>query len=365
MENKTIFQPEPAVFVVRDNYQIMMYMETPALVWVQIGEESFYDDSNGVLRSNCLVHRVTVPMEKLNECKEYTVCRRILFERKTGYSETGGVEQKTFVFHPVSGEHVRAYHIADSHNWVEGPMKAAQTFGVFDFLILNGDIPDHGAEMKNYATIYEMAFALTKGEIPIVFSRGNHDMRGTFSENFADFSPVDCGKSYYTFRLGNIWGMILDCGEDKADDHPENGNVFCCHAFRKRQTQFIREVIKHAEHEYLALGVEHKLLISHSPFTMRYDGQFDIENEIYNEWVDLLREYIKPDLILNGHLHRVEIHLPGGQKDHRNQPCPVVVGSLLQWPRKNFAGAGVTFDKEGIQVVFTDINGEIIDRERL
>ena len=34
-----------------------------------------------------------------------------------------------------------------------------------------------------------------------------------------------------TFRLGNLWGILLDCGEDKNDDRPEYGGTICCHAF--------------------------------------------------------------------------------------------------------------------------------------
>ena len=361
MENKAMFQPEPAVFVVNDSYQIMMYMVRPAIVWIQIGEECFYDDSNGILRSNHAIHRVIVPQKLLDAYGQYTVFSRKVIERKTGHSWTGEIEKSTFAFRPVSGEKVRAYHIADSHNWVEGPVKAARAFGMFDFLILNGDIPDHGAELNNYVTIFEMAYTLTRGEIPIVFARGNHEMRGRYAEYFEDFSPTDCGKSYYTFRLGNIWGIILDGGEDKPDEHPENGKVFCCHVFRERQTQFIKHVIQQAGTEYQAEGVEHKLVICHQPFTKIYG----MEDEVYDEWTKLLREHIKPDVILNGHLHHTAIHLPDGEKDHRAQPCPVVIGSLLQWPKKNFAGTGLVFDKAGIQVTFTDMNGEVTDRGHL
>lgn len=114
--------------MVRDTYQIMMYMETPSLVWIQVGEECFYDDVNGVLRSNCLVHRVTVPQDKLDAHGQYTVCRRKMIERKTGHSWTGEIDEVTFVFHPVRGEKVRAYHIADSHNWVEDMRSIMQIF---------------------------------------------------------------------------------------------------------------------------------------------------------------------------------------------------------------------------------------------
>lgn len=60
------------------------------------------------------------------------------------------------------------------------------------------------------------------------------------------------GDSYYTFRLGKIWGMALDCGEDKMDKDPEYGSTICCHAFRQQETAFIRQVIADARTAYEA-----------------------------------------------------------------------------------------------------------------
>ena len=60
-------------------------------------------------------------------------------------------------FRPVSDTGcVRAYHISDAHNWAEGPIKAAETFGDIDFLILNGDIPEHNGSVEKCRTILGM-----------------------------------------------------------------------------------------------------------------------------------------------------------------------------------------------------------------
>ena len=105
-------------------------------------------------------------------------------------------------------------------------------------MVLNGDIQDDSSKLENFNTIFEIAARLTNGEKPVVFSRGNHDMRGACAELFPDYTPTDNGNTYYTFRLGSIWGMVLDSGEDKDDSYKEYGHLVCCHGFRERQIEF-------------------------------------------------------------------------------------------------------------------------------
>lgn len=175
-------------------------------------------------------------------------------------------------------------------------------------------------------------------------------------KGYVEIEPGRNGLSYYTFRMGSIWGMVLDCGEDKADSHAEYGNMLCCHAFREQQTAYIERVIQCADAEYAAAGVKHKMIICHIPFTVRKQGRFDIEHEIYGKWVELLRDYIKPQLILCGHEHRRNIYHCGSEKDSYGQPCPVVIGAerIADEGRNYIAGAGLIFESNRMEVVFTD-----------
>lgn len=185
-------------------------------------------------------------------------------------------------------------------------------------------------------------------------------MRGKYAESFASNTPCCDGRSYYTFRLGKIWGMVLDCGEDKVDDQVEYGYTICCHDFREHETEYIRQVIADAAVEYDAPDVEHRLVICHIPFTMRHPGIFDIENEIYAEWTSLLREHVKPDMILCGHMHALEVIECGAEHDAFGQPCTVVVGSGVGKTEDGgllFSGAGLEFSENGIAVNFTDNTG--------
>lgn len=352
-----MLKTSPAVFAVGKNYQIMVPVTKPSLMWVKIGDKCYFDELNGIMRSITSVHRITVPMEILDNAKEYTVCEKVLIERKPYFPTSKETTEKTFKFCPVTKKTgIKAYHIADAHNTVEGPVKAAKSFGKIDFLIMNGDIPDHSGKIENFDTIYEIASKITRGKIPIVFSRGNHDLRGFYAEKIAEYTPSENLNTYYTFRLGSIWGIILDCGEDKLDTHEEYGGTVACHQFRQKQTEFIKNVIKNKDSEYNSEGITTRLVISHNPFTFVLPEPFNIEKEIYSEWAKLLKENIKPDLMICGHLHAVFIKYPGEDFDHLGQPCPLVIGSDIK--KDYFVGAGFNFKKTEIKVDITDNSGK-------
>lgn len=358
-----MLKTSPAVFAVGNEYQIMVEIQCESLMSVKIGDKTYYDESNGIMNSLSPLHRVAVPMEVLDRAREYTVCVRPLIERKPYFTETKEPVEYRYTFHPVPHEGARAYHISDAHNRIDEPIKAAKAFGHLDFLILNGDVIDYSGSPEQFANVYEICAALTQGAIPVIFSRGNHDMRGNFAEKFADYTPSQYKNTYYTFKIGSIWGILLDCGEDKADDDRAYGFTIACHAFRERQTAYLKAVIDNAQKEYNRQDVTTKLVIAHNPFTQQLLPPHDIEKDIYSEWASLLREHVQPDLMICGHTHRYGVHPVGGEHDHFGQPCPVVIGSE---PRdERFIGCGFVFGEEQIEVVFTDSLGNTLSKETI
>jgi len=349
----------PAVFAVGNSYQIMQIASTPALFWVRIGDKTFYDNQNGVMRTRCHVHSVTVPMSLMNKHKSYTVCIQPMLARNPYYPKTGEVTEAKYSFRPITGNKIRIYHIADAHNQIKEPLTAAGYFGKFDLLILNGDIFSSSEKTEYFDNIYILADALTKGEIPIVFSRGNHDLRGEYAENMADYIPTQNGSTYYTFNLGKLWGIVLDCGEDKDDTHPEYGGTVCCHDFRLRQTEWLKDVIKSKEYS----KARYRIIVSHNPFTYAMFTPFDIEKEIYTSWIRLIGKHIKPNFILCGHLHKSFISRPKDSHDTLGEPCPVIVGS--DFFAGYHLGCGIELDNDKINVAFYDSHGCIYNKETL
>ncbi len=347
----------PAVFAVEDDYQIIALVKAPCLFWVRVGDTCYCDHQNGVMRSDTDVHRVSVPMKALDEAGSYTVCVKPIKVRKPYFTETDEVSEYAFSFKavPTAGQ-VRAYHIADAHGLVDEPIKAAETFGDIDVLILNGDLISYCNEVSELHGVFAIIDTITHGGIPVVYARGNHDLRGRFAEHRTKYTPLANGKPYYTFRLGAIWGVILDCAEDKPDDHAEYGGTVCCHAFREEQTAFLREII--TQKPYEAEGITTRLVIAHNPFTFVNKAPFDIETDIYKEWARLLKEHIRPDLMLCGHKHEIAQYEVGGAYDHLGQPCPLIIGGTYK--ERYYAGTGILFDENGYRVIFTDSDGQIL-----
>ena len=146
--------------------------------------------------------------------------------------------------------------------------------------------------------------------------------------------------------------IILDCGEDKPDSHEEYGNTNCFSAFRKRETKFIEGVA--AGKEFEKDDITYKAVICHEPFTRKNKPPFDIEEDTYKRWAEVLREEIKPDIMICGHTHKLSLDLPGCENDAFGQSCPVVVGSEINFKENGYAGSGYIFEKDKITVVFNN-----------
>ncbi len=352
----------PTVFAVGRDYQIFVPMTCEAVVWVRVGEETYFDDANGILRSGKKIHKLTLPMAVLDEAKSYTLCYRQLIERKPYFPTSYEPVELVFAFHPLPTDRpLSIYHISDTHN-LEAPVLSAMARfeDAPDLLILNGDIPNHSGKIEYFDTIYRLSAAITGGEIPVIFARGNHDTRGIYGEVFGEYTPTRNGRTYYTVRLGPVWCLVLDCGEDKPDDHAEYGHTVAFHAFRQAETRWLRQVAQ--KQEYSAKDIQYRLLICHVPFTHILEAPFDIEQELYGEWARLMREEIRPHLSLHGHLHKTTVWMPGHQDDHLGQACPVLLGGKPIRPKEkepHYVGMALRLDGTDAHVSFRDDEGKI------
>lgn len=324
MEAK-LFATYPSVFAVGKEYRICVLVEAECTMWVAVGDKNYYDHSNGILRSGRYLHMVTVPQQALHDAGKYTVFCRSIVQRKPYYTECGEIESEVFDFKPISGDKINIINLADAHNLVEEPIRCGSYFGDdLDLLILNGDIPNHSGDLAYFKAIYQIAGGITKGRVPCIFSRGNHDTRGIYAENIEEYTPTDHGKSYYTFQIGDVWGIVLDCGEDKLDDCAEYGHTVCCHAFREEETEFLDRVIAAGEYK----DAKYRLVICHHPFTYEVWPPFTIEQALYASWAEKLKK-INPTLMLTGHLHCCFMEEPGNYYDSLGQPCTLLCSSYM------------------------------------
>lgn len=356
----------PCVFVVEHHYQIMVGVKEPCLLWLEIDGKRYSDAAAGVMRSDTETHSVRVPQEVLDEAGKYTVCLRMQIDRKPYFPVFSPVIRLEYAFRPLpaSGS-IRIYHISDAHSAVAEPVAAGRHFGTYpDLLVLNGDVLNHAGSVRDMQTVLAVGGALCEGVVPIVCSRGNHDLRGILAERVNDYLPSSGGNFYYTFRVGRIWGVVLDCAEDKIDECDEYGGTVDCHAYREAQTEMLRRIVSHAEEEYVAPGVAYRLVISHMPFSFTLQPPFDIEQPLYRTWCSILCDSVHPDLMLCGHLHLLRVEMPNSPFDCLGQPCPVIIGGN-PIGQGRYGGAAITLDGRLAEIVFNDNFGEILGRQVL
>ncbi len=320
---------DPAVFCVGWDYQIIFLTRTRGMGWVEIAGERFTTEEGGLLLYDT-VHKISVPGELLDRAGKYTVVFVEYADLKPYFPK--GVEKlrKEYAFYPANGETLRIFQFADTHARVETPLELYRQVGDCDLVVLNGDINEHSYTIENFYTSFALLAGATHGERPAVYSRGNHDTRGRAARYLLDHAPTATRdgrrETCYSFRQGALWGVVLDCGEDKWDDHPEYGGAVRFHDFRWRQASYLRELIAKRTQEYAAPGVKHRIAVCHIPFVEYFEEPFGIEDAVYDEWVALLNE-IGIDLLLCGHIHRAYF-IPGGVEGCRRTEFPTMVASI-------------------------------------
>ena len=372
------FRSGATVFAVKREYQIVFHTIAPAMGWVEIDGKRYHDAVCGVVRSGRSLHKITVPQSVLDAAGHYAICAAHFVERAPYFPTPGPTFRIEYDFRPIDeGDGLQIAMIADSHSHTDAPTRAAAHFGdALDLLVLCGDIGNTAHDEKNSFTVYRLAENLTKGSRPVVFARGNHDTRGAFAEYLPEYMGSDDGRCYFTFRLGSLWGVVLDCGEDKSDDHAEYGPIADFEAFRRVETEFLRNVVLHKEEEYAAPGVTRRVAICHIPFTLQTGSDF--AGEAYREWIDLLNT-IGIDLMLSGHNHMIATLSPhetlGDVKTEAR--FPVVIGAkscdhpnLRNQPpvpdgKKEFTCTAIDWQESDAEIKFVNSLQEIVAETRL
>ena len=364
----SILRFSPSVFVIGDEYEVLLCLTSPALVSLSVGGETYYEDNSGALPSERTVARIRLPQAALDAARRYEVVSRVSLNRKAYFSEFEDEVREAFAFAPVPAEgDVNVYYIADVHYRFALAEQTVSYFGdKLHLLIANGDLGEVETE-ENYLEVCEFLGNATGGRLPIVMARGNHDTRGHLAERFTDYFPANGKKTYYAFHLAAFSGVVLDCGEDKPDNHKEYGGNYngaavyngsnAFERFRRQETQFLRSLT-------LPEGRPH-IAISHicpSMTTKEAGSVFDIERDVYTAWnAELAR--IGIDVMLTGHLHQTFVLEREDARALLPNPYPVIVGA--QPSKDNIIGTAITLGKGGLTYAFTDSNHAVVEEGRI
>ena len=310
------------VYAVEDTYQIVFSTSDSAVAWVEIGGESYYDLYAGSMKSWDKVHKVTVPQSVLDAAGGYTVCAKQMIYRGPFGGYTGETISREYSFRPVdSSDGLNYVSLSDVHEAVDAAIQAAaRPDGEdTDFVILLGDIVSMVETEADAQLANELAHGITGGEIPVIYARGNHEIKGEYAEDFYKYVGSKNQEYYYWVTLGDdVFAVVLDMGEDHEDDWWEYYGTAQFDLYRQAQTDMLEEILEDGDCE----NYRYRMAICHIPVVyVDRNGYFET---FRNEWTALLNE-LDVDICLNGHKHVLWALLPGAVEPYTS-PLQYSVG---------------------------------------
>lgn len=296
---------EPVVYIVEDNYQIVFSTSNVSSGYVEVNGKKYYDLYAGSQKSEERVHKVTVPMSELDKAKEYKVYSQGYLYRGPWGAIKGNLVSKSYSFRPIdTSDGLNYYNFSDIHMDLTGAKNAIKIDPDMELLVLDGDIISYvnTYEDANYAN--KVAYELTKGEIPVIYARGNHEIKGKYSEDLYKYVGSKDEKFYYSFHFGNVYGWVLDIGEDHDDDWWEYYDSADFESYRNEQIHFLEEEKNRGDY----LSYDYHLVISHIPLPFINSRHNHVESK--KKFVNILNQ-MDIDMALCGHQHDIFIFEPG------------------------------------------------------
>ena len=221
----------------------------------------------------------------------------------------------------------------------------------YDLVIFNGDCYDD-VEVENDIVGRLNAYTprIKSDEIPSIFIRGNHETRGEYSQHLWDYLGRMGGRSYSSFSLGDTRFVLLDCGEDKPDDHwvYYDMNDFTQH--RLDQAEFLKKELKSKPFR----KANKRVLIHHIPL---FGENLDAYTPCSELWIPILKK-APFNVSLNAHTHRYELIEKGTDQNN----FPVVIGG----GNRESTGTVMILDKKGNTLrleVYNAAGEKLLDRK--
>ena len=183
----------------------------------------------------------------------------------------------------------------------------------YDFVVFNGDCIDDPKD-HDQATgfIKVLTQAVGGSSTPTMFIRGNHEIRNAYSIGLRKHLDYVGGRTYSAFNWGDTRFVILDCGEDKKDDHKEYSGLNDFTSLRLEQVDFLKKELASKEFK----KAEKRILFHHIPIYGMLGG-----NLCEPLWRPML-DKAPFDVAFNAHVHKFAYHPEGSSQNN----YPVIIG---------------------------------------
>ena len=302
---------------------VMWETTVPAYCWVEYGTDTTQLKRartivDGQVVCNNYLHKIRIDGLQPGQKYYYRVCSQeiLLYQAyKKVFGNTAQSAFSEFTLPATETDSFTAVVFNDLHQHTQTFRSLCQQIKNvnYDFVVFNGDCVDDPVD-HNQATsfISELTEGVCGDRIPTFFMRGNHEIRNAYSIGLRDHYDYVGDRTYGSFNWGDTRIVMLDCGEDKPDDHWVYYGLNDFTQLRNEQVDFLKKEL--SSKEFKKAGK--RVLIHHIPL---YGN--DGKNLCANLWTKLL-EKAPFNISLNAHTHKYAYH-PKGELGNN---YPVIIG---------------------------------------
>ncbi len=263
------------------------------------GEEyKVWDEQYAIIRSTDSVHSVRIPKKHLDN-NTYTYHSQHVGTKRAYVAVKGRtVSSDPVEFKGYSGqEEIHALVLSDIHENPDNAEKAMRNFDKSaDLLIMNGDEVSLMTTERKFKQVLTYAHRFSKGGIPVIYTRGNHENRGEYSIPSVEIFKTTTGGMYYTCNYGPVSFLCLDTGEDKKDTDWTYSGLVDLTTYIGDETAWMESLTPDEDAEY-------RLAVGHMP---------NADNRYGYDWTDTL-EGLGIDLYVAAHKHRISYEYNKGK----------------------------------------------------
>ena len=322
LEADKLFLTQPYLQNPVNNGMTILWETTiPAYSWVEYGTDTLNLNRkrliiDGQAEFNESIHKIRLEGLTPGQTYYYRVCSQEILQYKA-YSKVFGHTAKSkfysFTMPEADANNFTAIVFNDLHqrsNVFQALLKQVENVD-YDFAVFNGDcISDPANHEQATRFINELTEGVKGDRIPTFFIRGNHEIRNAYSIGLRKHFDYVGGKTYSAFNWGDTRIVILDCGEDKTDDHREYSGLNDFSQLRNEQIPFLQQELKSKAFK----KADKRILIHHIPL-------YGSSNLCTDLWTPLLGK-APFNISLNAHNHKFAHHPKGSLGNN----YPVIIG---------------------------------------
>lgn len=294
----------------RNSYSWLEYGETKKL---GLKAEKIVD---GLVEANNRIHEINLINLKPGNTYYYRVCSKEIkdFQSEEDISYGSTIYSDVYAFNTFQPQ-------KKEWNWVvlndmhDRPESIRHLFNLvknepLDFVFLNGDMFDYETgEKQIVANLLSPCSELFASTTPMLFVRGNHEMRGSFARQLKNYFSFPAGQ-YYAYQTGSVFTVVLDTGEEDPKHKLDYSD-----AYREQQALWFKEIAQTEAYKSAKFRVVKMHIPTHYSFNRKGS------NHCKKIFPSLFNQY-KVDLVFSGHTHVFGIHKPvAGLHNY-----PIVIG---------------------------------------